>query len=312
VTLRRRIAPADILITNVTEITAELDGDPPRPCSVDELRAIIADVQARHVRLALRNERSEDRAAAEFAVTLTVQVPEEDELRRVDEAFVRELAVERMDMRCVVAFDDRTRDATSASAYRTALGDYALGVLAKEQDPTADATLEFEEFAERFQRAIVVLRDFPDRPVAAAVLAVARLNLNDLRHDLTRSGIARLDRCAYLLGALAHGRAVELPPLTEEDPVAAPICHVDNATSELVNLANECWDAGSEAGLARVLERSQSRLLSPYDRVKFTAAAGAAALRHGQVELCRRAAGWISNDPVFGDWATTALEETRG
>src|SRR4051812_23431476 len=40
VTLRREVAPGDVLVENVTDITAEVDGEAPSRCTVEELRRI--------------------------------------------------------------------------------------------------------------------------------------------------------------------------------------------------------------------------------------------------------------------------------
>ena len=199
-------APADLVVRapvtadlfsaeSCTSVHVILDGEGMSEIDSTDLGDLIAGRRSGHLQIELENHRAADSADVRARYTIRIAIPDDSELAEVDQAFVRNLAIDRPSTRDVEAFASEIESFRSARDYAGALADYVHGVLVKEASQHGGATLPFAAFQAKFSRALVELSDHVSRPVAASVVAVARLNLNDLAAPMPRTGDPSLDGC---------------------------------------------------------------------------------------------------------------------
>lgn len=314
-------APADLVVRtpvdaglfsaeSCTAVRVALDGAPATEIGPAGLGELVSGRRSGHLRIELENHRAADSADVRATYTIRIAIPQDDELAEVDRAFVRNLATDRPSTRDVEAFASQIERFTSARDYAGALADYVHGVLVKEASEYGGATLPFAAFESKFSRALAELSDHVDRPVAAAVVAVARLNLNDLAGPVPCTGDTCLDGCLRTLSALV---TPETSPVSTDEHVGVAeiaLCPIDRDT-HLVRTSYETLlnhDA-SDHDLAELGTRADDARLSPQDRAKLHALVALGALRRSRVDFADRHLEALTHDGVFGRWAGRALEE---
>jgi hypothetical protein len=273
-----------------------------------DLGKLVADLRSAHLSLELENHRAGDDADVRASYVLRVAVPDTEELAEVDRAFVANLAVEHPSTTHVDSFAAAVSGLESARMYWGALAEYVYGVLAKEGPGYGGGTLPFGAFPGKFNRALAELSDHVDRPVAAAVVGAARLNLNDLVTPIVVTRDRRLDGCAAAL----HGAATLLPwsePVDRRDGVAVvSLCPIDTDTHFVLDayeslVAHEAPDRRLDGFESRV----EDGRLSGADRSKLRVLLATALLRADDRRRARRHLEALAHDEVFRDWATSEL-----
>jgi hypothetical protein len=305
-------APVDASLFAAESCTAAhvvLDGKSANDVDPHDLGDLIAGLRSAHLRIELENHRAADSADVRAAYTLRVAIPEESDLAEVDKAFVRNLAVDRPSTRDVERYASEVEPFRSARDYAGGLADYVHGVLVKEASDFGGATLPFEAFQAKFSRALAELADHADRPVAASVVAVSRLNLNDLVAPVPATGDPSLDGCVRLLSEVVSLGSLPASFDHRKGIAEVALCPIDRDT-HFVRIAYETLLRDDAADSARVEfgSRAEDARLSPQDRAKLRTLVAVAALRRGQAELARRHLEILSHDGVFGRWAEHALD----
>jgi hypothetical protein len=195
--------------------------------------------------------------------------------------------------------------------YAGGLAEYVYGVLAKEGSEYSGTALPFGAFPAKFNRVLAELSDHVDRPVAAAVVGAARLNLNDLVTPNTVTGDRRLDGCSTTL----HEAATLLPwtePADRDEGVAVvPLCPIDSDT-HFVLAAYEALVAhdASDRQVAEFESRTEDGTLSGWDRSKLRVLVATALLREGDRRGTRQHLDGLAHDAIFSEWAARELEDT--
>lgn len=292
-----------------TAVHVVLDGELIDAIGPDDVGELIAGRVSGHLRIELENHRAADSADVRAKYTVRIAIPDDSELAEVDQSFVRNLAIDRPSTRDVETFASEIEPFRSARDYAGALADYAHGVLVKEASEFGGVTLPFDAFQTKFSRALVELSDYVGRPVAASVVAVARLNLNDLATPLPLTGDPSLDGCLRTLSEIVN---LDSPSLVSDPRVGVAevaLCPVDRDT-HLVRTAYEALlhDRPADSRIVEFGSRADDARLSPQDRAKLRALVAVAALRHSRPDLARPHLEILTHDGVFGRWAELALE----
>jgi hypothetical protein len=288
--------PEDISIANTTGIQAEVDGEPARTVSADEVRRLLSERSPRFLRLRLVNSRDEDTAAAAVDFRVTIDIADPTALEVVDKAFRRHLARESLSRDDVRGFSDETDGL--ANQYRNGLASYFFGVFAKDGTPPRDDVERLQHALDRFGAAAHYLEPYGDRQIGSAVAACARFNLNDFKAVTVPTGVTEVDLVTRFLIDLSMGSGTAAFPTR---PTARPSdarCHVDAATYSLLELVFQLADA-SLAPLDFQVDRIEHENLTDYDRAKLAVVVGEWAHRDSQTQLAERCATILYNDPVF-------------
>lgn len=309
VVLRKPLAEDALSIGSCTSARVALDGRDVDGVEPAELVGLVAALRSAHVLIELENHRAADDADVRATYVFRVAVPEPEELAAVDRAFVDHLAVDLLSTRDVEAFAGTVAGLSTARAYAGALADYVHGVLVKEGTERGGATLPFGAFPAKFNRALAELSDHVERPVPAAVVGAARLNLNDLVTPVAATGDRRLDACAKTLHDAAA--MVREPTITDRDGgvSAVPLCPIDSDTDFVLIAHQAIVVEDTSAEVAGELEnRVEDATVSATDRSKLRVLATLAFLRRDDRRRARRHLEALAHDEVFGAWAERALE----
>ena len=308
-TLRSRIRGDEVSVGSCTSMTATLDDAVVPELQPGELGRLLAAQRVGHLVLRLENHRAADAADVGATYVVEIAIPDADDLAGVDRAFVRHLAVDRPSIREVESFASGVARFPSARAYAGALADYVHGVLVKEGSEFSGATLPFLTFQAKFSRALTELADHLERPVAASVVAAARLNLNDVVAPMARTGDLRLDGCLRTLRDVA---TMEESPTqdTRVDGSPLALCPIDRDTHLVLSTYAELHDdGGADASIDALEERADDGALSPQDRTKVRVLLALAAIRRGRREGSVRHLEALAHDSVFQPWAERELEK---
>lgn len=303
-TFRRSLASDEVRLANATHVELLLDGRMVHTGDPADLPGLLAGRSRGRCDVRLSNARA-DAATATVTHVLRFDVPDPAELEDIDLRFEETLARDDVTMEHVVDFARATDRLRSATAYADAYAGYVTGVLIKDGDFSRGATRPFEEYHAKFNRALSVLRDFDDRPLAHLVASCIRLNFNDLNAGAAPTGAPALDDVMIALAEVTGAGPVAR---LESDATVKPTragCPIDRWTAELMNRWAQCLTGpGPDAGRA-LAARATAAGLAPLDAAKYRVLA-ALALRRAEAEtgsLLRD----LQHDPVFGRWATAAI-----
>lgn len=313
-------APAELLVRvpvsaslfsagSCTSVHVLVDAERINDVGPVELGQLIAGRRSGHLQIELENRRAADSADVRARYTIRIAIPDNEELAQVDQAFVRRLAIDQLSTRDVEMFASEIEPFRSARDYAGALADYVHGVLLKEASEHGGTTLPFGAFHTKFSRALSELAEHVSRPVAASVVAVARLNLNDLATPLPHTGDPSLDGCLRTLS--------EVATVSSQSPVSdrrlgvadVPLCPIDRDTHLVLATHDALAAEGTtDSRLAEVGSRADDPRLSPQDRVKLRTLVAVSALRLGRADLAQPHLEILAHDGVFGHWAELSLE----
>jgi len=303
----RRPSQTDVVIENATTINVAVDGGPSRSVSAEEAARIVGARSKQMLHVHLANERAQDATATAIEYRIRVDVADESELDRVDEAFVQHLARDDVDRDDVVRFANETDGL--ANYYRDGLASYILGVLAKDDTSASDDPHILERALASFGRAATHLADSGDRRVPAAVAACACLNLNDFSHVVAHTGVPSVDAASVFLHRLSMGHSDLEWPTRPAGQASDVGCPVDETTFAFLELVFSLAEPGATERAADELQRVEHGTLTPPDRSKFAVVLGEWANARGLGDTARRCATILFNDPIFEGavtrWKTT-------
>jgi hypothetical protein len=300
-TLHHRLPAGSLTLANATELIVSCDGRPSAPWTPAALEKALVNAESLVVEITLIN-RSGERTAVPETLTLTVAVPNVEDLDEADRCFEEFLAREDLDERWLDRFADATGDLGEARHYATALHQYCVAILIKDQSSGTGTALPFAEHRAKLQRALNVLRNFPERPVARAVCGFIRFSLNDFIGGTSPAGVPRLDECTAALQ-----RAAGLTPIRVE-PVAKTAEAGRCPTDTLTGLLLDGWrDPAAQPGLIALAAQGAT---TPDDATKCRALVLLAAPKWSKLQL--DLARSLMNHPLFGPWAARIVEDAGG
>ena len=293
-----RHPPRDAVeVANAAELLVSENGGPSKPWSVAALRDTLSGRDSVLLDVTLRNSRAGDGTTISERVRLRVAVPDPTALDVADRCFLELLARDNLDEFWLDRFVDAAAERPSGARYASALHEYGVAILVKDQVGGTTAALPFAAHRDKLQRSLSVLREFPERPVARAVCGFIGFGLNDFSGDTRPSGVPELDRCAGALRTLAEATSGAVTPAG----AVGGRCPTDAATAFIL----EHWE---EPDASRELSEYAGRAsITPEDRAKCQALALRASGETStpRLDLARA----LANDPVFGTWAEQMLEE---
>ena len=307
VIVRKPLCDRDVTVDNCTSVRAVRDGVIVEGVSPEGIGDLVVSTGAGRWSLELENRRAQDAADVVARYEIEVAIPMPAELEAVDRAFVSRLAVDQPTTRDIESFANDVARLASAREYAGCLADYVQGVLAKEGSGAGGSTLPFDAFQAKFNRALAGLSEHIARPVAAAVVAAARLNLNDLESPVVTSGDPLLDGCSSALQEIATQSLQHADWASPEHALGAPLCPIDRDTHYVLAAFARLFGNESGSRHPQMEERVESGMLSSFDRAKLRALLAASLLRAGALAAARRHLEVLTHDAVFGPWALDRL-----
>lgn len=310
--VRTPLAGADVSVAPCTHCEVTVDGEPVRHLSQAEFgeRFVQASDGTWNVRLV--HERAEDGSRAEARYHVRFRIPEPADLDRVDALFREALVRDELRPADLDAFQQSLPENAAAREYGAALGDYALGVMLKEQRAPQRTDVGLDEFASRMRSALDTLCHF-DRPVALAVCASIAFNLNSFLHG------ARVETSVVELGAgfrffrhvtsrggtEASGASAAPAP---ESLASRPICPVDAVSHRLLSACGRITGEGLTAQeIDALLALPTEYPVWDLDRVKIQVICTEGLLRLGRAEEATRFLRELQHTPIFREWARSHL-----
>jgi hypothetical protein len=308
--LRAGLTNAAIELISCSEIHVAVDGDRAARIDQERLRSLLRETRRATLRVCLLNRPKFEAQPVSHEYRIRIDVPEENDLKSVEQAFVHILGRSDPTLFDVEKFNEVTRD-SSATEYAGAMANFVRGVLVKDGDRSSGITGTFNDYQSAFKRSLSVLKSF-DRALPTLLSAFIRFDLNDFSLWRQPSGSQKVDQANRLLGPLAAephstagnvmapyvygtGERLTIPVDAGLDAVAA-ICH---RLSEAAR-----WSATFDLEAAAIVDEYR---YDPLDRAKLLAAYAASALRLKAYESARPLLDALDGDPTFGTWAAATL-----
>lgn len=308
-TIRAPIHKDDIELTHVTQIRVSKDGGRKVGSVSDELKTVLAASTTGHYSITLSNSDPKNKRAVEANYVVRIKIATQSDLDAIDEHFIRMLAVDDVRMSDLRRFSDTCASYPGADEYASALGVYVTGVLIKDQNAASGVSRPLSDYKDKMQQALETLHDF-DRPVARAICASIKFNLNDFRTPPLPSGAELLDAANELFSGAVRGLAVQ-PTYTDDSltgQLELPACPIDRDSYDLLGVLRKVLTDNVDASLVGELSASAvGRRLSDYDISKLRVLGALAAIQAEDTQALGPILQDLANDPVFGRWAEAQL-----
>lgn len=310
--LRSALKVADVELFQCSHCMVQRDGGAWQHLSVSEFQAEFCRPTNATWNIQLFHKRAVDnsRIMSEFEVRF--RIPDAAALNTVDELFLEILVRDELQHSHLSEYRARLPQAAPVREYGAALGDYALGIILKEQRRKPYAPVEFAQFAHMMRTALETLSAF-SRPVALAVVSSICFNLNNF-HDYAVVAPTQLAPALQFFRSVSSAPYRDLPTL---DPalrsvVTERICPIDHISHRLIRACTNLADNGSLSAaelseLQRMVDGSSS--ISAQDLAKIRVLCAEGYLRIAQFDNARTQLRAIRADPSFRDWALRQLEE---
>jgi hypothetical protein len=308
--IRANLNADAVRVLNCTAIQLSTDGMRFTRCELEEIGRVLAGGKGR-IWVQLVNRFEPAAAPILQCYDLEFRVATEEQLRRVDETFVNQLA------RPDPTIDDvdrflQSEPALEALEYAAGLADYVLGVLVKDGDSNAGVRRGLRDYRPKLNKSLRVLQSY-DRPLSNLISSLIRFSSNDFSRANIETTYEPLDRAnAFLTPLAARERSVSSSRLRQAkrpQEGAVGVCPIDTGSDSVMRRADHLSSMPRWTDQTQNLLRTEIALpdLDPMDRVKLCALWGARALQlnhpEAAIEPIRELVG---NDP-FGLWAEDAL-----
>ncbi len=271
---------------------ARLNG---RPLPLDDLGHQLAKMSSTVVDLQLAGDIVTD-------FRLVFEIALDRDIAGVERCFENAAHRGRLDRRAVEDFIGAARAFPTALAYCDGICEYLYGVLAKER--SAESSLPFHEYREKFNRAADVLRDV-DRPLARLIQGLVAFHFNHFPVAALCSPSTRL--------AAASGRYTGwiLRSSNTDAVTAGPnTLSVDRLLTDLDTEQIIRWALSpSEDTLCQAvdIETAIDRDIPEFDRVKLRVLLAEVYGKAGRFVDAQRHARELRNNPTLGPWAESVL-----
>lgn len=314
-TIRSPITPDQIVLTHVKQILVSHDGESQQDWSLQQLKERICHLRTAHYVITLINFGPDHQRQVKATYVVKTKIANPEELSVIDENFVRVLAIDNPKMSDVRRFSDACADYPDSAEYASALADYVMGVLLKDQNKDTGVSLPLSSYKKKMQHALDTLRDY-ERPIANAISAAIKFNLNDFRSPSTSCRAYLLDSANMFFSSVAHGNQFEIedayPICNSGAAIELPACPVDrdsfNLLSQFRKLSGKQINANFLADLAA---SSMSSMLSDYDLSKLRVISAKTAVLLDDRKMAIPILEELANDPIFGVWAESVLNQER-
>jgi hypothetical protein len=294
-----------LLVQNATAAFVIVDGVDLGTQPIEHLPALICEAPRRVLAFRLVNERAEDAAARVVDYRIYVDIAQDPELVKIEDAFLLHLARGEPSRGAVVAFADATSGL--AGRYRDGLTSYVFGLLTKDEASETEYPGDaLDNACGLLGRSSTLLADYADRPVAAAVSLCARFNLNDFAPAQVETGLPAVEAwAAFFREVGSAARATPWP--TSVPPVETDVrCPIDTATHQLIDLS-AAWSM--PGGPIELVTASRQRLthevMTTPDRVKLAVVLGELVSRAGLDSDISEATTLLRNNSDYAELVAT-------
>lgn len=310
--VRTPLTGADVSVTPCTHCEVCEDGRPEHRLSPAEFheRFVRASDGTWNVRLV--HEREEDGSRAEARYHVRFRLADPADLDHVDAMFREALVRDELRPADLDVFQRSLPDNAAAREYGAALGDYALGIMLKEQRAPQRTDVGLDEFASRMRSALETLCHF-DRPVALAVCASIAFNLNSfLQGTRVETSVVELGAgFRFFRHVTANGGTDASGAPAASAPASAaprPICPVDAVSHRLLAACGRIAGEGLTAQeIDALLALHTEYPVWDLDRVKIQVICAEGLLRLGRTEDATRLLRELQHTPIFKEWARSHL-----
>jgi len=311
-TIRFPITTQNIDLINVQKITVNKNGGESQEWTQDELKANLSDREDAHYLITLENTDSLNKRPIEAKYTFNIKIPDQTEIEAVNENFIHTLAIGNVKLSDVGRFSDICSKYRSADEYASALADYVMGVMIKDQNPSSGITLPLKDYPKKMQKALATLCDFNDL-IPRAICASIKLNLNDFKSPLL-CGVRLLDDINKFFSTVAVAR--EEPILYYNEPSEEfkklPICPIDRDSFDILTwFQKTCRGEIARDILTELSGVVTARKLSNEDRAKVAVLTVFVANSLKDNDIREQILKSLSNDPMFGKWAELQLNNRK-
>jgi len=179
-----------IELFNVQKIMVSKDGSNYQEWTSEELKVNLSNNS--HYSIKLINKDLLDKRPVEVTYIFNIKIPDESEIKEVDNNFTNMLIIDNVKMRDVRHFSDACSKYQSAIEYASALADYIVGIMIKDQNPNSGVVLPLAKYPEKLQKALIVLNNF-NSPISKIICALIKFNINDFAKQPIPCGIGLLD-----------------------------------------------------------------------------------------------------------------------
>ncbi|WP_424946411.1 C2H2-type zinc finger protein [Candidatus Spongiihabitans sp.] len=239
--------------------------------------------------------------SAEFV--LRFEIASEEDLAGIEHCFLDVARSRRLDMRAVEDFIRATETFPTAIGYCNGICEYFYGVLAKER--SADSSLPFEKYREKFARAEDALKDF-DRPLVRVIRALIAFHFNQFNESIDLAGKSRV--------GIASGR---FERWIAGDTIGANRFLSRTSDSRIEELLTDFeserlikWCVADPKALVPQLQDIESLIhqdILAFDRTKLRVLLAELYANQRSVTEAKNHARELRNSPVFGLWAENLL-----
>ena len=310
--IRAPVTETDVELVQCTRCGAQADGGTWQEFPLPAFRQRFAQAVNSTWNIRLIHERAFDNTRTEEEYHVRFRIPDVPALNLLDERFLRTLVLEELrhsDLERYCA--DLPVDAP-AREYGAALGDYALGIILKERTNPPHAPIGFDEFTVKMRSAMEVLKLF-NRPIALAVSAAIRFNLNDFQfHGATDATELEhgLRFFRSIIAETSSGEAAVELPLIRSTSFQRPVCPVDRVSHQLLGSCARLAGGGvlplAELEALRQLTRGMNPV-SEQDLLKTHVICAAGYLRIGHATDAIPHLRAVQFDPGLRNWAQRQL-----
>ena len=300
--VRRTLSAGRVAFESCTDIVLTVNGGREKNVTSQVAAAVLSRREPAYISLLLRN------AQAETQYEIRIAIPREEDLDKVDDSFRSYLAHDDVTLADVDRFGSATAHYPASEDYASALADYVIGVLIKDQ--TGGTSLAFPRYRDKLQAAAGVLHEFSARRLPRAILHCIRFNLNEFPQRREHCGIAMLDDAmSYYGGMIDRGALLTKRRREGETSPRLALCPVDESTALLTATlsAGVSQSTPSDSVILELEARGATALTSDPDKVKLYVVIADVWLARGErgraVPYLRR----LEHDYNFGKWASHAL-----
>jgi hypothetical protein len=298
---------ATIKFYNCSNILMSKNGGSEKPFKSEDLLDSIRQETDAHLAIQLENVRQEDSLSTTTAYKISISIPPEIELDKIDKSYIVNVARNEASTSDIRIFADECSIYIQCQDYVDALAEYAYGTLIR--DGSGGIQLPFQDYKEKFQKAAYLLLNH-DRPVANAICNCIRLALNDFASPVSPSDITVLDLALLYFKNYASGTDFVFRPIEKLDGTKHSLCPIDGILFDVLECISS-WKIG--VGLSPRMEqltseKIKSGLLTEQDRAKFQVLFISSLIEKSDLSSNNRELVSLSNNSVFGKWAEQLIE----
>ena len=238
---------------------------------------------------------------------LLFDIASESDLAGVDDSFVEMVRGRRLDNRAIGAFIVSSFRKTTARTYCDGICEYLFGILAKER--SADSSLPYEKYREKFSRAADILKDYR-QPLGRMIGAIVAFHFNQFGEAHQLGGSCRIGGVGRRFREWIEGTPANQQ---REAPEAAGSAYDDMLTDRETERVIRVCTTELEAVGPHLLEITAllDKDIPEVDRAKLWILASESCWMRNDHAGAVKYARYLLNNPSFGAWAERSTERVK-